>query len=217
MTRPLYDMLGILAVLTCLVLLLNCGEETAGIETTNGDVTIAAAEGTISGTAPALAKIAIFEINYVPVVDSGLALTTTVSRSGEYGFEHLPSGTYTLIAENAEGTKAVMFNDIELGQSSVSQDKSMKPMGAVKGIVVSDKPAPEGIFVFLVGTGYSQVLPGPGPFLFESLPPGQYKVQASLLSASDESVSPIIMTETTGVVVDVGAGAESKADTLVVP
>lgn len=194
--------------------MLRCSINTAGIETTNGATVIASASS-ISGTAPPHAQISVFDTGYIPAIDSGLALTTSANDSGCFTFEGLAPDLYTVIVEMPDSGQAALFSNILVGPfiADSAHRKILGPTGSISGTVASaDSSA--GILLYLPGTGYYRILSNPGPFSFEGIPAGTYRLQACALTGYQHYAVPTIATNRNQIIVEVLSNKETTAGTL---
>ena len=98
-------------------LLMHCSGPLAGIETTNG-VTVVAKASSISVTTPAFAEVSLCNSWYVPFIDSGLALATSVGASGTYTFKDIQPGNYSISISDRDREKATIFQELTVGPAS---------------------------------------------------------------------------------------------------
>ena len=198
--------------------LMHCSGPMAGIETTNG-VTVVARTSSISVTSPAFAQVALCNSAYIPFIDSGLALATSVGASGKYSFEGLEPGNYSISISDRDRVKATIFQELTVGPVSSNSVRSgtLQPMGSLAGTVTSAAEPGTEILLYLIGTEYYVMLPGPGRFIFPSLPAGTYELQASILATSDTAAVIIIISNSNRKTVTVAPNNETNTDTLSVP
>lgn len=194
---------------------LRCSTPTAGIETTNG-ATVAASVSSITGTVPPYARVSVFGSTYIPVVDSGLGLTTAVGDSGVFGFEGLAAGVYTVVVELRDKDKAAAFQGISVGPSAVDsvRQKTLEPTGSLSGSVTAIPGSASAILLYLVGTDYYMALPAPGPFALEFIAPGIYELQAIGLASNGDFAAQTLAPNRDMKTIEVFASKETKADTL---
>jgi hypothetical protein len=197
---------------------IRCVNTSAGIETTNG-ATVVASASSITGTVPPYARVALFDTAFIPVVYRGQGLTSNVDKTGIIEFNDLAPSIYTVIVEMPENQKAAAFQGIAVGPSAAdsTMHKILEATGTLTGTVTAANDSGTGLLLYLVGTGYYLVLPGPGPFTFESIAPGNYELQAVGLTAGGLNATPIILTSGARKMVTVNAGRETAVETLALP
>jgi hypothetical protein len=207
---------GVVAVIGGI--LMHCSGPVAGIETTNG-VTVVARASSISGTSQPFADVSLCNSAYIPFIDSGLALATSVGASGEFNFEGLEPGNYSITICDRDRAHATIFQDLTVGPVVPDSERSgtLENTGSLTGIVTSIAQPGTEVLLSLIGTEYYVLLPGPGRFIFPSLPAGAYELQASLLSESDTAATIVIISNSNRKNVLVLPNSETKTDTLGVP
>ena len=199
-------------------LLAHCSGSIAGVETTNG-VTVVAHASSISVSSPAFSEVSLCNSAYIPFIDSGLALATSVGASGKYTFEGLKPGNYSVSIRDRDRARATIFQELMVGPESRDSLRSgtLQPMGSLAGIVTSTAQPGTEILLCLIGTEYYELLAGPGRFTFPSLPAGTYELQASILSTSDTMAVIIIISNSNRKTVTIAPDSMTIADTLSVP
>jgi hypothetical protein len=199
-------------------LLIHCSGPIAGIETTNG-VTVLAGASSISITSPAFAQISLCNSAYIPFIDSGLALATSIGSSGKYTFKGLEPGNYSIGISDQNRTKATIFQELTVGPESRDSMHSgtLQSMGSLAGTVISIAQPGTEVLLYLIGTEYYVVLPGPGRFTFPALPDGVYELQASILATSDTLAVVVIISNSNRKTVKIAPDSMTIADTLRVP
>jgi hypothetical protein len=195
-----------------------CTNNSAGIETTNG-ATVVATASSITGTVPAYSQVTLIDTSFVPLVYQGRAFATSAGITGVIDFLDLVPGVYTVIVETPDGRNAAAFQDISIGSSTsiTTLQKNLEPTGTLSGIVATATPSSAGILLYLVGTDYYLALPGPGPFTFESIAPGDYDLNGVGLADGSLLTTPTILSNSAKKTVKVIPGAKTVTGTLSLP
>jgi len=179
------NLLSVAFILGLIMLCINCGTQTCGVETTNG-ASVIASQDKVEGTAPPLANIYLFTSDYIPYIDTGLGVTTTSGLDGYYSFNNLQVDTFNVtVVDNDNSRAAVIY-----GHKNISLQTKLERPGSLEGTVVSSNGGP--ILVFLYGTGYYTILNSEGPFLLNSIPGGKYRIQAARIQKQPYPLKPLI-------------------------
>lgn len=172
-------------ILGLIILYINCGIQTCGVETTNG-ASVTAFQDKVEGTAPPLVNIYLFTSDYIPYIDTGLGIATTSGLDGYFSFYNVQIDTFNVAVVDIDNSRAAIIS----GHKSASLQTKLEKTGSLEGTVVSSKGGP--ILVFLYGTGYYTILDSEGPFLLNSIPGGKYKAQAARIQKQPYPQKPLI-------------------------
>ncbi|MBN1759214.1 MAG: hypothetical protein JW863_12890 [Chitinispirillaceae bacterium] len=175
----IFCLVSLMGVLYC-----TCTPSVSGVETTNG-FTVVAAAGSIEGTAPPYAQVFLFDTAYVPYLDQGTGLGTSVDSDGRFAFAVAP-GVYNILVIEQDGSEAGIL------QKTVSSERSgndtpvksnLARTGTIRGAIAVTSG--ETILVYLAGTSYYRVLSGFSSFSFSSLPPGTGWLRFAVLTSRE--------------------------------
>lgn len=172
-------------ILGLIILYINCGMQTCGVETTNG-ASVTASQDKVEGTAPPLANIYLFTSDYIPYIDTGLGVATTSGLDGYYSFINVQIDTFNVTVVDSDNSRSAVIS----GHKFISLQTKLEKPGSLEGTVASSKGG--SILVFLYGTGYYSILDSDGPFLLNSIPGGKYKVQAARIQKRPYPQKPLI-------------------------
>ncbi|MBN1306361.1 MAG: hypothetical protein JXA18_00485 [Chitinispirillaceae bacterium] len=200
-------LLGVLFKLS----LLSCSTSVSGVETTNG-ITVVATSESIEGTAPPYAQVYLFDTSYVPFIDSGTGLGTSVDSNGMFMFSVVP-GTYNILVIARDGAEARMLQATILADQTEyggSRKEFLRETGIVNGSVAAGPE--EMALVYLAGTSFYRVLTGSASFTFYTVPPGPCILRCARITAKEsgdhyaaEIVASISIEVTPGSVTETGA------------
>lgn len=179
------NLLSVALIYGLIVLFINCGMQTCGVETTNG-ASVVASQDKVEGTAPPLANIYLFTSDYIPYIDTGLGIATTSGLDGYYLFNNVQVDTFNVTVIDGDNSRAAVI----AGYKETSLQAKLEKPGSLEGSVVCSKEGQ--VLVFLYGTGYYIILDREGAFLFNSLPAGQYKIQAARIQKQPYPLKPLI-------------------------
>jgi hypothetical protein len=168
-----------------IMLNINCGTQTCGVETTNG-ASVVVFQDKVEGIAPPQSNIYLFTSDYIPFIDTGLGITTTSGLDGYYSFNNVQVDTFNVTVIDNNNSRAAVIS----GYKDASLQVELRRPGSLEGTVVSSNGGP--ILVFLYGTGYHILLDTEGPFSLNSLPEGKYKIQAARIQKRPYPLKPLI-------------------------
>jgi hypothetical protein len=179
------NLLSVAFISGLIILYFNCGMQTCGVETTNG-ASVVASQDKVEGTAPPLSSIYLFTSDYIPYIDTGLGVSTVSDLDGYYSFNNIEVNAFNVTVIDSDNSRAAVIS----GRRDTNIKTKLEKPGSLEGSVVSSKGGP--ILVFLYGTGYYTILENEGSFLLNSLPGGQYKIQAARIQKQPYPLKPIM-------------------------
>lgn len=112
---------------------------------------------------------------------AGAADTTFAGAGGEFVFDQVLPGTYTLYAEGSATLRAVRTGIVvEAGSATVVGTIALTPTGSISGTVSLEGAADHsGAVVFVAGTSYAAYSNAAGSFTITGVPVGTWTVMAS--------------------------------------
>jgi hypothetical protein len=193
------------------IIIVDCINPTAGVETTNG-ATVVMREDRVEGTSPPFASVYLFDTSYIPYIDTGLGVATVADEDGFFSMEQINAKTLNVQVFDSRKQYSVFF---AVGSEGELQRSELKQFGTLSGSVETSGAGK--VMVYICGTGYYVLLTGSGEFNFKELPPGSYKIQAVLLSNNAVSEKPMIVASSDRVSVNVVSGDVTRVvDKMVV-
>jgi hypothetical protein len=168
---------AIVAISYTLVLLsiLQCANQTSGVETTNGAVVYVHAEG-VDGVAPPHSIVYLFDKNYIPFIDRGLGIATVADKNGMFSFKGMNFDTVSLTMFSSDLAHGAY---LDAGAAGSRYDALLDGKGILNGTVTASDT--DKVLVYIPGTSFYSLQQGSGPFVLPSLPEGTYKVTAAAL------------------------------------
>jgi hypothetical protein len=163
------------------VLIMQCSNRLAGVETTNGCTVFATASG-IEGTVPPSSRVFIFDTTYIPYVDSGVGIGTAADNNGFFRF-NTPPGKYNVFIVGPTGELAgVAINSPSTDGDTSSKQLPLQDPGAVSG-TLSDSATSDTLLIFLEGMCHYQVTTAAHSFFLKNIPEGTYQLKIARLSS----------------------------------
>ena len=190
----------------------------AGVGTTNG-CSISALGSNIEGSAPPFSFVLLYDVNYIPFVDSGSGIITASDERGCFQIKALARGAMNAVIMDKSGQNAALFDSLVVGSDATRDTARFSFLfgtGAITGVVVCDSQPKGTILVYCTGTDFCDILRASGAFTIPSVPQGTYKIQAVLLGVDSTVTQPIILVRSNPDVITVLKGATSNCDTLTI-
>lgn len=174
---------AIIAIIYALMVLsiLQCANQNAGVETTNGAVVYVNAES-VDGITPPRAIVYLFNKNYIPFIDSGLGIATVADINGKFSFKGMNIDTVSLTMFSSDLSNAAY---LDVGTVSGRFDAKLDGKGILSGTVTASDT--DMILIYIAGTSFYSLQRGSGPFVINSLPEGTYKVTAAIVKKASDS------------------------------
>jgi hypothetical protein len=191
------------------------GDPVAGVGTTNG-CSVVASVSNVEGSAPPYSPVLLFDVNYIPYIDSGVGIITSADEQGRFRFKALSSGIINVVIMDNSGQNAVLFDSLVVGSGGTRQSSFLSGTGKIAGIAVCDSQPPGAILVYCTGTDFYDLLHAPGGYMIASVPEGTYKIQAALIGTDSAGTRPAMLLRSKPFVVAVLKGALSVPDTLTI-
>lgn len=198
-------------ILNLILLNLDCGLQSSGVETTNG-TTVVVCKDKVEGTAPPFANIYLFNADYIPYIDTGLGVVTASNVEGYYSFNSvkLEALSVTVISNDKSG-----FALLSANYQDSSYRANLQMPGSLQGTVYSSDTGT--VLVFLYGTGYYVLLKESGPFVLNDLPAGKYKIQAARILKRSFPGKPVIGTKSEVVQVVIDPQRKTIISEIIIP
>jgi len=209
--RPIETCIAIILAIL-LLMMVSCGVQTAGVETTNGAIVVVSEAG-IEGTTPPFATVYLFDTCYIPYIDIGIGIAVSSDENGYFSLSKMPVRAFNIGIFDIENKLGAIM---KIGTGSKEHRSELKASGKLRGEVESSAQGP--ILVYISGNGYYTLLKGEGEFLFNSLPPSLYTVEAALLKTSTDGEKPRIVSMSGKIRVNVYSGQTTEmTEKMVIP
>ncbi|MCP4757690.1 MAG: carboxypeptidase regulatory-like domain-containing protein, partial [Proteobacteria bacterium] len=130
---------------------------------------------------------------------------TNTDKTGEYLFDNVPLGEYTLVAASNDSTEKALLRNVAINASEVFtvDDLTLTPTGTINGkATLEGRDSHEGILVFLLGTSWNAYTDTQGNFVFADVPVGDYEIKYSYTGYAS----------TTPTAIQVAKGQETSTD-----
>ncbi|MBF0432603.1 MAG: hypothetical protein HQK83_15065 [Fibrobacteria bacterium] len=210
--RPIPTTLAVIYLF--LLFICSCSNNTAGIETTNGDGQLSVSANSIEGIAPPHSSLSLCKTGSRPLLEGTNTMITIAGDDGLFSFPRPNTGNYTLMVTSKDQLNGAYISDIDLSLDSLQQDFKMEHNGSISGSVQGTLDSGSVYFVFLEGSAVYEILETPGHFLFEAVPPGSYTLRAVVLHSGTGIYSPEILSSTTQKNITVKSSTETSVETL---
>jgi hypothetical protein len=194
------------------VIITDCINPTAGVETTNG-ATVVMRDDRVEGTSPPFASVYLFDTSYIPYIDTGLGVATVSDEKGLFSMQQIGAKTINVQVIDNKNRYAVL---IAIGSDGETYQSELKPHGILTGTVETSRAGK--VIVYICGTGYYVLLDRSGEWSLNKLPPASCKIQALLLSTTAAGEKPVIVSSSKKVAVSVISGKVTRMiEKLVIP
>ena len=105
-----------------------------------------------------------------------LTAQTKTKANGEFSFESVPEGSYTLYASSKDSKEQAVHTSLQVvkGRTVTAPDLQLTAVGDIKGRIVLDgtETGNIGFIVFIAGTSYMAITNDNGDFTISSVPSG---------------------------------------------
>ncbi|WP_319755575.1 InlB B-repeat-containing protein [uncultured Sphaerochaeta sp.] len=105
-----------------------------------------------------------------------LTAQTKTKANGEFSFESVPEGSYTLYASSKDSKERAVHTSLQVvkGRTVTAPDLQLTAVGDIKGRIVLDgtETGNIGFIVFIAGTSYMAITNDNGDFTISSVPSG---------------------------------------------
>nr|WP_319475069.1 carboxypeptidase regulatory-like domain-containing protein [uncultured Sphaerochaeta sp.] len=105
-----------------------------------------------------------------------LTAQTKTKANGEFSFESVPEGSYTLYASSKDSKERAVYTSLQVvkGETVTAPDLQLTAVGDIKGKIVLDgtETGNIGFIVFIAGTSYMAITNDDGDFTISSVPSG---------------------------------------------
>lgn len=195
-----FKILGCTLLLLCLVGQ-RCAPDLAGAttETTNG-VTGKLLNSDNTPAAHSVVKLLPSDYNPMNDLPIDTAYIDTSDGEGNYRFDRIATGTYSLIARNRKNATSFLIEAIAVGADTVTQVSSgvLKRSGSITADFSQTSSATDG-YVYIPGTDIAAPIASNGSMVLGDVPPG---IIASVLFAPSNGENPTVLKRALTVVED---------------